>query len=358
MDILKNNKLLFSVSLIYIIINVTLIYFDIYYGVLIPFIFLIVWYAFTDLKLLFLISVFFTPFSILLTEFVPNAPVDISIPAEPIFAAFLLIFLLKFSVGKTIDKKIIKHPVSIAILVNLFWIFITSISSTMPVVSFKFLLSRLWFVVPLYFMAVYFFKDKKFIKKFIWAYIIAFTVIIFYALFNHISVGLFIKKIAHGVMRPFYNDHTSYGAVLAMFIPVLAGWLFIKKQNKSFEIINFFLLAIFLFALTFSYSRAAWISIVAVLTVFFIIKLKINRYILIFSGITVIALFFMFQFQILDSMKKNRQDSSGDLEKHVSSVTNIATDASNLERINRWNSAFKMFEERPIFGFGPGTYMF
>ena len=358
MDILKNNKLLFSVSLIYIIINVTLIYFDIYYGILIPFIFLFIWYAFTNLKLIFLISIFFTPFSVLLTEFVPNTPVDVSIPTEPIFAGFLLIFILKFSVGETINKKIIRHPVSIAILLNLFWLFFTSITSSMPVVSFKFLISRLWFTIPLYFMAIYFFKDKEFIKKFIWAYIIAFTVVIFYSLYNHISVGLFVKKIAQGVMKPFYNDHTSYGAVLAMFIPVLAGWLFIKKQNKSFEIINFFLLAIFLFAITFSYSRAAWISIVAVLIVFSIIKLKVNRYILIFSGIILIVLFFMFQFQILDNMKKNRQDSSGNLEKHVSSVTNIATDASNLERINRWNSAFKMFEERPVLGFGPGTYMF
>ncbi len=358
MDILKNNKLLFSVSLIYIIINVSLIYFDIYYGVLLPFIFLIVWYAFTNLKLVFLISVFFTPLSLLLTEFVPNTPVDLSIPTEPIFAGFLLIFILNFSTGKTIDKKIFRHPVSVAILINLFWLFITSITSSMPVVSFKFLLSRLWFVVPLFFWAVYFFKDKEFIKKYIWAYITAFVFIIFYASYNHISVGLFSKKIAQGVMKPFYNDHTSYGAILAMFIPVLTGWLFIKKQNKSFEIINFFLLALFLFALTFSYSRAAWISVAVVLIVFIIIKLKINRYILIFSGITLIALFFMFQFQILDNLKKNRQDSSGDLEKHVSSVTNIATDASNLERINRWNSAFKMFEERPIFGFGPGTYMF
>lgn len=358
MDILKNNKLLFSASLIYIIINVTLIYFDIYYGILIPFIFLFIWYAFTNLKLTFLISIFFTPFSVLLSEFVPNTPVDVSIPTEPIFAGFLLIFILKFSVGETINKKIIRHPVSIAILLNIFWLFFTSITSSMPVVSFKFLISRLWFTVPLYFMAIYFFKDKEFIKKFIWAYIIAFTVVIFYSLYNHISVGLFVKEIAHGVMKPFYNDHTSYGAALAMFIPVLAGWLFIKKQNKSFEIINFFLLALFLFAVTFSYSRAAWISIVAVLIVFIIIKLKINRYILILSGIILIALFYMFQFQILDNMKKNRQDSSGDLEKHVSSVTNIATDASNLERINRWNSAFKMFEERPVLGFGPGTYMF
>jgi putative inorganic carbon (hco3(-)) transporter len=159
-------------------------------------------------------------------------------------------------------------------------------------------------------------------------------------------------------MSPFYNDHTSYGAIIAMFIPVLTGFLFLKKENRSFEIINFFLLIVFLFALVFSYSRAAWISIAAVFGIFIIIKLKINRYILIFSGIILTFLFFIFQFQIMDSMKKNRQDSSGDIEKHLSSVTNIATDASNLERINRWNSAFKMFEERPVFGFGPGTYMF
>ncbi len=358
MDILKNNKLLFSVSVIYIIINVTLIYFDIWYGILLPFIFLILWYAFTNLKLVFLVSVFFTPFSLLLTEFVPNAPVDLSIPTEPIFAGLLLIFLLKLLTGQNIDKRIFRHPVSAAISINLFWIFITSITGTMPVISFKFFLSRLWFVVPLYFMAVYFFKDKDFIKKYIWAYITAFIIIVFYSLYNQISVGLFSKKIAQGVMKPFFNDHTSYGAILAMFIPVITGWLFIKKQNKSFEIINFFLLILFLFAVTFSYSRAAWISITAVLIIFIIIKLKINRYILIFSSVTLIALFFIFQFQIIDNLKKNRQDSSADLEKNVSSVTNIATDASNLERINRWNSAFKMFEERPVFGFGPGTYMF
>ena len=39
-------------------------------------------------------------------------------------------------------------------------------------------------------------------------------------------------------------------------------------------------------------------------------------------------------------------------------MTNIASDASNLERINRWESALRMFEKKPVFGFGPGTYMF
>ncbi len=47
-----------------------------------------------------------------------------------------------------------------------------------------------------------------------------------------------------------------------------------------------------------------------------------------------------------------------ELSAHIQSMSNIATDASNLERINRWNSALKMFKERPILGWGPGAYMF
>jgi O-antigen ligase len=36
----------------------------------------------------------------------------------------------------------------------------------------------------------------------------------------------------------------------------------------------------------------------------------------------------------------------------------VQTDVSNVERLNRWTSALRMFEERPHVGFGPGTYQF
>jgi O-antigen ligase len=60
----------------------------------------------------------------------------------------------------------------------------------------------------------------------------------------------------------------------------------------------------------------------------------------------------------MHNLSKNRQDSSGDFREHVQSITNVSSDASNLERLNRWNSALRMFSDRPFFGFGPGTYMF
>ena len=57
-------------------------------------------------------------------------------------------------------------------------------------------------------------------------------------------------------------------------------------------------------------------------------------------------------------LEKNNQDSSGNISEHVESISNVSTDASNLERLNRWSSAWRMFKERPVFGWGPGTYVF
>jgi O-antigen ligase len=57
-------------------------------------------------------------------------------------------------------------------------------------------------------------------------------------------------------------------------------------------------------------------------------------------------------------LEKNNQDSSDNFSEQIESVSNISTDASNLERINRWNSAIRMFQEKPFLGFGPATYMF
>jgi putative inorganic carbon (HCO3(-)) transporter len=110
--------------------------------------------------------------------------------------------------------------------------------------------------------------------------------------------------------------------------------------------------------LIFSYTRAAWVSLIAAAGVWVIVKFKIKWPVIAMGVITVLLMVIWNWSLIMDQFEQNTTVSSDDLGEHVTSISNVSTDASNMERINRWKSALRMFEERPILGWGPGTYMF
>jgi O-antigen ligase len=115
---------------------------------------------------------------------------------------------------------------------------------------------------------------------------------------------------------------------------------------------------IFLVALVLSYTRAAWISLAVALVVYIIFALRIRFSVVLIGIISCLAFYFVYQTQITMKLEKNRQQSATDFNKHLESMSNISTDASNRERLNRWQCAIRMFKERPVFGWGPGTYQF
>jgi len=270
----------------------------------------------------------------------------------------LLIFIMKYCAAGKFDHDIMRHPVTLAIYLSLFWILLTSLTSTMPVVSLKFFLSRIWFIVGFYLITTKLFEGGKNIEKYIWLYTIPLLIVIFYATYRHLGYGLWDKQAAHFVVNPFYNDHTSYGAVIAMYLPFLFGFSFTKIYTPSTKIFVRIVLGILLVGLTLSYARAAWVSMMAALVIWAVIRLKIKFQPLFTTFLGLLALIFVFQNQILTRLEHNTNQSSANLGDHLSSISNISSDASNLERINRWSCAIRMFEDKPLFGYGPGTYMF
>ena len=308
-------------------------------------------------KILYLV-VFFTPLSLQLSEIMPGLPFDISLPTEPLLFGILLIFILKYFLMGKFDRDIMRHPVTLAIYFSLFWILLTSLTSTMPIVSIKFFLSRLWFVVAFYFITAKIFQSGKNIELYIWLYTIPLMLVIFYSTYRHLGYGLWDKQAAHIVVNPFYNDHTSYGAVIAMYLPFLFGFSFTKIYTHTTKIFIYTVLGILLIGLTLSYARAAWLSMLAALAIWVIIRLKIRFKPLFITFLVLFSLIFVFQYQILKYLERNNTQSSANLADHLTSVSNISSDASNLERINRWSCAIRMFEDKPYFGYGPGTYMF
>jgi O-antigen ligase len=345
----------YLISILFIGANIFLVWKEIYLGYALPFILFIIILHFISLEKVLMLTVFLTPLSIVIGA--EHFGASFSLPTEPLLLGMLLIFVLSMIYKRRYDFRILKHPITIIIILHLFWMLITSVTSEFPIISLKAFIARLWFVIPMFFLGAIVFKDLPKIKQFIWLYIFPFVVVIIYTLINHAQYG-FEQHTGNLVMRPFYNDHTAYGAMLAFFIPPIVYFSFSKKMEGREKFIARIALVIFLIAVIFSYSRAAWLGLIAGIGVYIAVKLRI-KFTWIVSVLTIlISLFFTFQNEIIDSLERNKQDSSTNFTDHIYSMTNISTDASNLERINRWHAALRLFEERPVFGWGPGTYQF
>ncbi len=310
-------------------------------------------YIFSLDKVMMLIS-FTVPLSVILKEFEQLA---VSIPAEPLLAGVLILFIAKLLYEGNYDRKIARHPVSIVIICMFVWMVVTTITSEMPLVSIKFIVSRLWFIIPSFFFCALLFKKPKNIDWFIWLYIASLCIVVVYTTINHAKHG-FDNDTAHWVMSPFYNDHTAYGAALAIYLIYAITYVFMPGIKTNRKIIILGVVAILSVAMILSSCRAAWVSLAAAIAVLICVLLKIKFRWILTVVVILTGLFFTFQHQIIDALEHNSQDASGDIVENIQSITNISTDASNLERINRWQSAFRLFAERPIFGWGPGTYQF
>jgi len=264
---------LYGASFVFLAINAICIAYEFYWLNLLPPMLFVILLALVALDKLLLLAVFVTPLSINLAD--NEVKIGLSLPAEPLLIGILFVYMLRMLHDVRFDKRFVRHPVTIAIILNLLWMFITSVTSELPLVSFKFLLSRLWFVIPLYFVGVHIFRDIANVRRFLWLYIIPLTIVIGYTLYQHWLYG-FEEDPAHWVMSPFYNDHTAYGAALAMFFPALVAFSWSKRYSSNIRIISLILLGIFAVALVFSYTRAAWLSLAAVFVLYFIFLFRIR----------------------------------------------------------------------------------
>jgi len=352
----KNIILVYLVAVVFLAGNAYLfIEKDFFIGLAAPIIvFSILYFVFSFDKILLVIACT-TPLALDLNFDYFEA--GISIPTEVLLLAVMMVFLVKLLFGQGFDRKIATHPIAIAIVINLIWILVTCCTSVMPIVSFKFLIARLWFVIPMFFVMTQLVKNPKNISRFLWCYIIPLILVSAYTIIRHATYG-FSQASGNWVVSPFYNDHTAYGAALALFIPIMLHQSFSKQYSKKYRFIALLVCAFLMVSMVLSYCRAAWVSLFLGFMAWGVIVLRIRARYLTLAAAIFVGIFFAFQHEILYTLEKNQDDSSSDFSQHLRSITNVSSDASNVERLNRWYCAIRMFQERPLFGWGPGTYQF
>ena len=345
----------YGFSALFVVLNLFFMQREFFWLTAMPLVLLMALLLLFSLDKLILLVVFLTPLSFKYTNEQLGFVIDL--PGEPIIVAVMVLFFFRLLYEQRYDHRVLKHPVRILLIVHLVWMLLTSISSEMPLVSIKYLLSQVWFVVTFFFVGIFLYKDVGNYHRFFWLYGISLVVVVLFATYNHAGFG-FERRMGYAVVRPFFNDHTHYAAILALVAPFFVVSAFNRSLGswKRIAAILFFL--IFSMGILFSYSRASWLSLVAASMGFIILAMRIKFKMLLAAMVLLVAGLFVFQSEIVMRLQRNTQESSGDFSEHARSISNITSDASNLERINRWRAAFRMFEERPILGWGPGTYQF
>ena len=324
--------------------------------IIIPIGILVLYSSLYHTKYLFLSLALLTPLSINIEEYTEGF--GLFLPTEPILFGLMVLYFF-YQINSSIsNKEIWKHPIVIAAIIYFSFVLISSFTSSNPLVSFKFLLSKLWFFIPMVLLGSFFFSKKENIRHFLYLFVLGCFVAIVYTLCIHASYS-FGEKEGHWVMWPFFKDHTVYGAIIALVLPLSIGLLVSKKHNTLKYIHYLLIIIIILIGLYFSYTRAAWLSIIVALFILGFIYYKVKfTYIAGFSSLLLVVIVFSWDSIQMEMERNKYEHTTEEFGERIQSAANITTDASNLERLNRWECAIEMFKEKPFLGFGPGTYAF
>lgn len=357
---LKNTYVFYFIVVSYILINAYVLVFDrgnFYFYNLLPAAILVVLLAVFDIEKIMYLMVFSTPLAITLKELGYAEGLNLSLPSEPLMIGITFVYFLNEVSNGITDKRILRHPITIIIFIQMAWMLLTTITSELPIISIKFILARTWFLTSCYFIATQFFKKRQAIINHLLFYAVALAIVAIITTVKHAAYG-FDEKTADWIVSPFYNDHTAYGAALAMYIPITVGLALMKGIPIKIKTLSLALLTIFLISIVVSYARAGWLSLAVSLGVLATLIVGVKFRTILFTIVGGALIFLSFQSELLMVLGRNNTDSDGDFMANIESMTNISTDVSNVERLNRWSCALRMFEEKPYFGHGPGTYQF
>ena len=294
------------------------------------------------------------PFSISLHFFGAH---QINLPAEPLLLLLAALSIVWYFLHPPAPSRYLRHPITLAGLFFLMVLLLTSFSSTMPLVSFKYTFIALlhWWVFFCTLPLLFHDRPQSWLRPFTW-YSIPFCLILCYAWYQHAQYNFRID-VSVLTARPFYFDHALYSCTALLLLgPQLAG----IAQRSSSRFGHLLLAVMLIIGLYFSFSRAAWLSTIAALIgtgLLFLLKPRFWPFMLM---VVVGSLTLYFTTPILiQQLSKNQSPSKTESQAdHLQSALNITSDPSNLERINRYSCAWRMFQDRPLQGFGPGTYQF
>ncbi|HET6556020.1 MAG TPA: O-antigen ligase family protein [Prolixibacteraceae bacterium] len=299
---------------------------------------------------------FLLPFSV---ELPLTENIRLFIPGEPLIVMALFTMGWKILYRPSLLRTLFSGesrwviPLIISLLLSLAF-------SSMKIVSVKFTLINLSYLLVFFlWMKVLVKEQPDLFPRLVLLFSLAQLLVVAWSVYQFAGYD-FNRVTIKGIFRPFYKDHTILGATSAL---LGMYWLLIIGRGKHFmqKCMSAFLGMVILGSVLLSFSRAAFLSLVFAVMVWVALQLHMRIKHLVLMAVAALLLAGLYHQPIREALSSNKNlshDASASYLERLESSGNISTDLSNLERLNRWYSGIKMAQQKPLAGFGPGTYQF
>ncbi|MEP6647843.1 MAG: O-antigen ligase family protein [Saprospiraceae bacterium] len=319
-----------------------------------PFGLLVLIWSFGDFRRLYFLIWATIPFAI---EVDLPGGLSTDFPAETLMWLSCLLFIgYLFLYHKSLDFSFILHPLFVLLVIHFSWIVFTSAISQEPMISFKYTLAKSWYLVCFILIPLLLFRDINDFKKWGLYFMIPLIGTVIIIMIRHSQYGFTFETINKAVI-PIYRNHVDYACCMGIVLP-FAWWMrrwFVENRAKVFFVVSMILC---LGGIYFSFTRAAWVSVPLAILSFYTIKFRLMRVVL---PIALAVAFLLVGWLAYDN---KYIEFSPDFSKTIThkkfddlvSATYKMEDISTVERFYRWVAGYYMLQERPVTGFGPGSF--
>lgn len=314
---------------------------------------LFVYWLIHDLRAIYVLMIAVLPFTVEVE--LPNG-LGLDLPTEllMILLTGLGCILLLLNSAR-IPARYFLHPISVLLILHMSWIGFTTLLSTDPTTSLKYLLAKTWYIVPFYGLPFYFLKKKADILIVIKYLLLSLAIACSYVWFNHAQTGFSFSEINRSGY-PIFRNHVNYACLTLISTPFYV--LYTIQYKGRWKSLLYLLGLFFIMSIFLSYTRAAMIALVVGFISVYIIKWKLIKPALVIAAIaSIFVIHSLLQDNefILHAPDYNKTISHQKFDDLID-ATAKGEDISTMERAYRWVAGYYMIQDKPIAGFGPGTF--
>lgn len=248
------------------------------------------------------------------------------------------------------------HAIVLLALAQLAWAAVCSLQSVEPLFSLKYMAAKSWYLLCFLVLPLLLPNITRLMKHAAVVLTISASCTAVWMLVRHAMVGFSFDDVNTAV-SPFYRNHVMFAAMIVLCLPLAyAAWrLALQGRWKK---LAFAALVILCLALIFSYSRGAWLALLAALPAGWLLRRQWLLKGLLLVIVIVVGAFawLAYENRYLRFAPDYRTTIYHEALADHMQATYKLQDVSTAERFYRWIAGIRMAPDNILTGTGPSTF--